>query len=960
MGDPGQPLTELAIGLRVRVFDVPFDLRSTVGGPEGWTFAGKADFRAKLSRLLATLQGPVGDDDAWFAEAPLADVDITSLSVTYRAEAKTFTLRSDFDVRIGDCPSLELAFLFATGGDVPDGEGAVKGKILAGLFSRSPIDFASMLGEDSGLIGRFLGGLDLDRVGIFYASDPQVIDGALIDSTAGEPVDFAGGLSVMARLGSNGDFTDIALPPPPSEQEPPAADAVEEVPAVKPRHKRLATSGGPLRYWKPVDKTIGPLELRRIGGEWDNGKLGILLDAAVSLAGLRVGLAGLAVKVPPSKLSTLEFSDLEFALDGLELAFSRGPVSISGALLKTFEGGRVGYAGQASIRAANFSIAAIGAYSTTAEDQPAFFIFGAYAGILGGPPCFVVTGIAAGFGYNRAINLPDIDEVRDFPLVSIVLGPPERDPASALDQFGSQDRFPAVTGQYWIAAGVKFTSFKLVDAFALVTVQFGARFEIALLGVATLRQPPAPATPALVYVEMALKVRFAPDDGLLSVMAVLTGNSFLFDTRCKLTGGFAFCVWMKPTDSRIENRAGDFVLTLGGYHPKFQVPAHYPKVPRVGFNWQLPECGVTIKGEAYFALTPSFIMAGARLSAVFRSGDFSAWFEAHVDFLIGWAPLHYEAEVGVRIGAAFVLRIGSIAFTLSFELAANLRIWGPPFAGEAYIDLGIVAFTVPLGDRATPRVAPAISWPEFRETFLPPEPLAIAVVAGLVAEIAGKPGFIIVNPSELCLAVQSFVPIVSLDGAIAAASDEVESAPPTLGIRPMAKTELRSNLHLAFSREVDGKLVGQEGNVVRRQLRSSVPEALWSSEPMPKAGPDATLSANVIKDVPMGVQILPAECRKYRSREIAVSILSEPVDLPGRPDHAWVDARYVKPADRRDQFIRAWKAPERDGALAEAIRDFGFAAPETAVTVGKDFPNLWLATPDLVPIGMMPAPQHGA
>ena len=129
---------------------------------------------------------------------------------------------------------------------------------------------------------------------------------------------------------------------------------------------------------------------------------------------------------------------------------------------------------------------------------------------------------------------------------------------------------------------------------------------------------------------------------------------------------------------------------------------------------------------------------------------------------------------------------------------------------------------------------------------------------------------------------------------------------------------------------------------------------------MPKAGPDATLSANVIKDVPMGVQILPAECRKYRSREIAVSILSEPVDLPGRPDHAWVDARYVKPADRRDQFIRAWKAPERDGALAEAIRDFGFAAPETAVTVGKDFPNLWLATPDLVPIGMMPAPQHGA
>ena len=35
---------------------------------------------------------------------------------------------------------------------------------------------------------------------------------------------------------------------------------------------------GPLRYWKPVNKTFGPLELRRIGGEWDGkaSKLGIL------------------------------------------------------------------------------------------------------------------------------------------------------------------------------------------------------------------------------------------------------------------------------------------------------------------------------------------------------------------------------------------------------------------------------------------------------------------------------------------------------------------------------------------------------------------------------------------------------------------------------------------------------------------------------------------------------------
>lgn len=936
--------TALAFGLRARVYGVPFELRSTVGGPDGWSFAGRARVHATLSSLLARLQGPGGEP--WFAEAPLVDIDVTALAASWRAEAQSFSLRSDFDIRLAGGPEFDLAFLFAR-------SGAGDGAVLAGLFSRSPIDFAAVLGTGSGLVGRFLGGCALDSLGIFYASAAQEVDGALVDAREPGPVAFARGLSVTARLGADGNYTDIALPPPPKDDDPaPAAAARAATPKLPP------PGGAPLRFWKPLDKTIGPLQLRRIGGEWADGKLGILLDAEVALAGLRVGLAGLAVKVPPSKLAKLTFADLEFALDGLELAFSRGPVSIAGALLKTFEGGRVGYAGAASIRAASFSIAAIGAYSTTKEDEPAFFIFGAFAGVVGGPPCFVVTGIAAGFGYNRAITLPEIDEVRDFPLVSLVLGAPEEGQGSMLESLGAENRFPAVSGQYWLAAGVRFTSFKLVDAFALVTVQFGARFELALLGVATLRQPPAPAPRALVFVEMALKVRFAPDDGLLSVTAVLTANSFLFDTRCKLTGGFAFCVWLPPTDPAVVNRAGDFVLTLGGYHPKFRAPAHYPSVPRIGFDWQLPECGVTIKGEAYFALTPSFIMAGARLSAVFRAGDFSAWFDAHADFLVGWAPLHYDAEVGVRIGAAFVLRLGSIAHTLSFELAARLTIWGPPFAGEAYVDLGIVAFTVPIGDRSASRHPERIWWPDFEKAFLPPSPLAIAIAAGLVEERTGEGGYVIVNPSELCLAVESFIPIVELDAAIPAAKDAAVRTlpPPPLGIRPTAQEKLGSRLGLAFARETGGKAESRDAHAVHRPLYRSAPEALWSPEPMPDAKKAATLSAKVIEEVLMGVQVLPAECRKFRTAKVAVAIRTEAAPLPARPGHAWRDAPWIEPEARAPRFREGWKAPDPD--VAAALRAFGFAAP--AATLGAGFPGIWQATPALVPIGDLPAPEHSA
>ena len=276
---------------------------------------------------------------------------------------------------------------------------------------------------------------------------------------------FAKGPSFVIRFGTSAAPTDLAFPPataPPTVAGRPPPGTNGAIVAATP-HTPVPTvvtppagSKEPMRFWAQLDKTIGPLELRRIGGEYENGKIGLLLDAAVTLVGLRVGLAGLGVKVEPSKLSELTFRDLEFSLDGLEISFTREPVSISGALLKTRDAtGRIGYAGQASIRIGTFSIAAIGAYSTTDDDQPSFFIFGALTGIAFGPPCFTVLGIAAGFGYNRAISLPDIDGVRDFPLVSLVIGPSSKRPAAggsgggALDDLmASTSMFPPVSGQY--------------------------------------------------------------------------------------------------------------------------------------------------------------------------------------------------------------------------------------------------------------------------------------------------------------------------------------------------------------------------------------------------------------------------------------------------------------------------------------------------------------------------------
>jgi hypothetical protein len=988
--------TELGIGLDMTVLGTTLRLAATVGGEGGGasSFRGFAaidrDLRGIVNEFYRFLSG---NDGELFDADSFPDITCKTIELAYTSAPSRFSIEAVFKVEVLG----QLRFAFARLD--PSKDQPQEPRYLVGLRSDAQVKLSDLAAGTSGVIGQMLGDAAIDGVGLFYASD-EIKAEEIGAFAGGEKRGFAKGPSFSVRFGLRDSFTALALPPslpPVVPTDPkPVHDGYRRdtsLPAGKTPDLKSApgTPAGPMRFWKDVNQTFGPLQLRRIGGEWDNGKLGILLDAAVELLGLKVGLAGLGVKLAPSKLTTLRFQDLTFSLDGLEIGFERGPISISGALLRSGTGDDVVYSGMAMIRASTFSIGAIGSYGQV-QGQASFFIFGAFTGILGGPPCFVVEGIAAGFGYNRAIVLPEIEEVRSFPLVSLVLAPSPGSSTKMLEELGKKDRFPPTVGQYWIAAGIKFSSFKLVEAFALATVQFGTRLEIGLLGVATMQQPPKPAPP-FVSVELALKVRFAPDEGVLSVQAVLTENSYLFDRSCRLTGGFAFVVWFKPTDPKALDRSGDFVLTFGGYHPKFLVPAHYPRVPRVGFNWDLGDVGVTVRGEAYFALTPSFIMAGGRLSAAFRSGGFRAWFDAYADFLIGWAPFHYEAVIGIRIGASLTTTLGDLTSTLSFELGAELTLWGPPFAGEAYINLGIIAFTVPIGDRNASKKPTPIGWLDFASQFLPTEvaertadevqgnaavkktvrPLSLAILCGVISEhkVDGKVAYSIVNPSELRLSVETAVPATTFKRA-----DELQPSTPdlwqrehetALGIRPMGQATLDSTLDFGWTGPAEKKAFAYE-----RTLKNA-PEALWSPQALPEQG--AALKSDLIKNCLMGVQLMPSSPATVvlKTKKIEPTPLN-PVQV--RPPDATQGDRApyygrpytanTSPAELFEPVTAALSRPglaqRRKEALA-AMLDAGFgpfAALTDPVDLAETWPEALAAAPWLVPIGQLLPPAPGA
>lgn len=479
-----------------------------------------------------------------------------------------------------------------------------------------------------------------------------------------------------------------------------------------------ASSTDPVK-WLDVNKQFGIFSFQRVGAGYQDNVLLFALDASVSVGPLAFSMQALSVGSPLSEFSPV------FSLQGLALTFDRPPLSIGGAFLKVRE--TVGsqsfdsYYGELIVQAATFSLKALGGWAPDA--QPAsFFIYLAINVPLGGPPFLFVTGLAGGFGINSQLTLPTIDQVSSYPLLPGNAPPEQGSPAETIKAVipALQRTFSPLAGQYWVAAGIAFTSFEMIQAQAVVSVSFGVDLQIGVVGVCSMTFPTGDPFP-IAYVEIDVLASFTPSTGLLAVQGQLSPASNLFGGFVKLTGGFAFYAWFAGPSQ------GDFVVTLGGYHPAFSKPDNYPVVPRLGLALSLGPLKVI--GQSYFALTPSMFMAGIRMTATFEAGPVKAWFDAGVDFLICWAPFHYEAHAWVTIGCSVDLGL----FTLSVQIGADLQIWGPAFGGQATIDLDIVSFTIAFG---APRAAPPpVGWNTFATNFLPPPepPPAATPAAGHAA-----------------------------------------------------------------------------------------------------------------------------------------------------------------------------------------------------------------------------------
>lgn len=464
-------------------------------------------------------------------------------------------------------------------------------------------------------------------------------------------------------------------------------------------------------HWIDINKTYGPVNLQKIGLNYKSGEATFALSAGFSMSGFSLSLQNLSITFPLPLPGMPAGDTVSFGLDGLSMDVQQGNVTIGGAFLKTVVDDTTNYFGEAVVQAGNYGFTAIGGYAPAQDGNPAsFFIYANLEGPLGGPPFLYISGLAFGFGVNYSLNLPTLSNLSGYLLLP---GNAPAQPSTASNAFKtvltqlSSGTYPVVTnepGEYWVAAGVQFTSFNMVSAFALVSVSFGVEVQVGMVGSCSITLPTGSADP-LAYIEIDMVGSFTPSTGLFSMSGVVSPASYIFGDYVTISGSFAFYIWFSG------EHKGDFVTTLGGYNSSFTKPSWYPTVSRLTLGFTLG--AFQASGSAYLAFTPAMFMAGMQFTASWSAGSVKAWFTTGADFLISWAPFYYEADAYINVGCSVDMGL----FTVHVSAGADLKLWGAPFGGEAKVDLDIVSFTISFGSSAVN--APPVTWQNLQDNFLP-------------------------------------------------------------------------------------------------------------------------------------------------------------------------------------------------------------------------------------------------
>ncbi|KAF5586371.1 hypothetical protein FPANT_7253 [Fusarium pseudoanthophilum] len=468
---------------------------------------------------------------------------------------------------------------------------------------------------------------------------------------------------------------------------------------------------------KKLDKRVNGVSITNVGLGYDakGQKVKIKFTARATIGPLDGELINfvMAVRLPRSingqNILLSDWSNLaiEMDLDGLSLSMTGSTLKVAGILQRVRQKGQdmvvEGFEGGISVKVKKYEFTGFGSYRGVKYAGRGEFVSLMVYAMVQGPllktPYVEVRGISGGFGLGSQLIIPAIDDIHNFPLLM--------EPSSSSDTITTFAKFQGSNGrQYmketngasWVAAGVLAVACETIDISAIVTFPLDPDVgQISILGTASARFPRDTDKKALASIKLNFGGTIDVQQGSIVFRGQIADKSFLLLEDCILTGGFAFGAWFGPSP-----QAGDWCLSIGGWHPAYIPPAHYPlPPPRMGISWSYGE-HLSLSGTAYVAVTPGALMGGLAVQAAFRLGKLEASFSFRADLILNMHPLHYRATIEISANLSYEVDVGFYADKWSICFQAGLHISGPPFGGSVYFDWTVIQFSVDFGDEYAP------------------------------------------------------------------------------------------------------------------------------------------------------------------------------------------------------------------------------------------------------------------
>lgn len=489
---------------------------------------------------------------------------------------------------------------------------------------------------------------------------------------------------------------------------------------VSSEHGFYFSGSGALEVQLPVHIDLGPIALERLtlAAKLDGGSVPTSIGV-----NLRANLGPLVAVVENIGVTaTFSFPDqnqgnlgpLDFALgfkppNGVGLSLDVGVVKGGGYLFFDFD--KEEYAGVLELSILEIvTVKAIGLITTKMPDGSKGFSllliitaeFGTGIQLGFG---FTLVGLGGLLGLNRTMNLPPLVEgVRTGAVNSIMFpeNPVENAPRIIADL---RTIFPPYEGKFLIGPMAKLGW----GTPPLITVSIGIIIEIpgniAIVGVLKVALPTDEAALIVIQVNFVGAIEF--DKSRLYFFAGLFESRIVFLT---LEGELGLLIaWGDDAN---------FVLSAGGFHPRFSPPPlPFPSPKRIAISLLNTDIA-RIRTETYFAVTSNSVQFGCKFELMIDVEI--AQIDGHMAFdaLFQFSPFRFV--VGVSAGVSLkVFGMGLFSIHLKFELS------GPsPYRAHGSGSISFFFFDVSADFD--------ITWGESEDTILPP----IAVMPLLFNELA--------------------------------------------------------------------------------------------------------------------------------------------------------------------------------------------------------------------------------